>query len=100
MGKTENNMVALNQSPEDMFGKVMSWSDDMIVPALELVTSVPIDKIQEIKHDLLAGNNPKAHKAFLAMMIISEYYGEKDAQKAYDHFENTFSEGNVPDAVQ
>jgi tyrosyl-tRNA synthetase len=99
MGKTENNMVSLDQSPEDMFGKVMSWGDELIVPALELVTNIPLVDIESIKESLSSGKNPKEFKMFLAREIVSLCHGKDDAKKAEEIFENTFSKKIIPEDI-
>ncbi|HBD24723.1 MAG: tyrosine--tRNA ligase [Candidatus Zambryskibacteria bacterium RIFOXYD1_FULL_40_13] len=99
MGKTENNMVAMNQSPEEIFGKVMSWADEMVVPGLELITDVPMPDIASAKESMDSGNNPKEHKVFLAREVVKMCYGEKEADRAEAEFENTFSKGGVPENV-
>ncbi|MCX6703089.1 MAG: tyrosine--tRNA ligase [Candidatus Zambryskibacteria bacterium] len=100
MGKSEGNMVALNQTPEDMFGKVMSWSDGMIVPAFEIVTDVSIDTLQDIKHKLVGGENPKNLKIKLASEIVTLCFGEKESEQARHAFEQTFSKGEVPEDIE
>lgn len=99
MGKTENNMVALDQSPEEMFGKVMSWGDELIVPGLEIITSIPLSDIESIKESLATGSNPRDFKIYLAREIVKMYHGEKLAGRAQDSFDNTFAKGGVPDDV-
>jgi tyrosyl-tRNA synthetase len=99
MGKTENNMVSLDQSPEEMFGKVMSWSDEMIIPGLEIITDVPYSDIESIKDDLSSGKNPKDFKIFLAKELVRICHSEKDANNAEEVFDTTFSKGGVPDNV-
>lgn len=96
MGKTEGNMVALNQTPEDMFGKVMSWSDDLIIHAFEIATDVPIREVEEMKNKIEAGLNPKVFKTKLAFEIVKMCYGEKEAREAEEIFENTFSKKEFP----
>ncbi|TSC70541.1 MAG: tyrosyl-tRNA synthetase [Parcubacteria group bacterium Gr01-1014_46] len=99
MGKTENNMVSLDQTPEEMFGRVMSWGDEMIVPGLEIVTDVPLGDIESIKESLASGKNPKDYKVFLAREIVTLCYNLESAKKAEENFENTFSKGGVPEDV-
>lgn len=99
MGKTENNMVSLDQSPEQMFGKVMSWGDEMIIPGLEIVTDVPTNDIQSIKESLESGKNPRDFKVFLARELVKLCFDEKLAKKAEEAFENTFTKGGVPEDV-
>ncbi len=99
MGKTENNMVSLDQSPDEMFGKVMSWGDEMIVPGLEIVTDVPLADIESIKESLASGKNPRDFKVFLARELVKLCFDESSAKKAEEGFENTFSKGGVPEDV-
>lgn len=99
MGKTENNMVALNQDPDEMFGRVMSWSDELIVPGLEIITDIPMSDIESIKESLASGSNPRDFKIHLASEIVKMYYGEEKAKTSRDNFENTFSKGGAPEDV-
>lgn len=97
MGKTEGNMVSLDQTPEDMFGKVMSWSDELIIHGFEIVTDIPLSEVEEISEKIKNGSNPKNFKVRLAKEIVRMYHGEKEAEKAEENFENTFSKGEFPD---
>ena len=100
MGKTEGNMITFIDSENEMFGKVMSWTDEMIVSGFELVTDIPIDEIANIKKELDSGANPRDAKMKLAREIVSVFYGENSAQKAQDAFTNTFSKGGVPEDIE
>lgn len=106
MGKTEGNMVSLDQTADDMFGKVMSWSDGLILPGFEICTDVPLAEIAQIKAGLEgagAGNgattaiNPRDAKVRLAKEIVSIYHSRAAADAAYEHFMNTFKKGEVPE---
>jgi tyrosyl-tRNA synthetase len=97
MGKTEGNMVALDQTPEDMFGRVMSWSDDLIVHAFEIITDVPMGEVEEMKTKLAEGANPKEMKIRLAKEIVKMCCGEKEAETAKIAFESTFSKKEFPE---
>ena len=99
MGKTENNMVSLDQTPEEMFGRVMSWGDGLIVPGFELITNIPMSDILVIKESLDSGKNPRDLKVYLARELVTMYYSEKEAKKAEESFENTFAKGGVPEDV-
>ncbi len=97
MGKTEGNMIALSDSAEEMYGKVMSWTDGMIVPGFELCTDVPISEINDISKKLNSPDfNPKDLKMRLAKEIISIFYGEKKAKESEIKWENTFSKKEIP----
>jgi tyrosyl-tRNA synthetase len=97
MGKTEGNAVALNQTPEDMFGKVMSWGDDLIIHGFEIITDVPQSEIEEMKNRLASGVNPKEFKMKLAEEIVRICCGEDAAKIAEAAFENTFSKKEFPE---
>lgn len=100
MGKTEGNMVSLADTHIEMFGKIMSWTDGMIVPGFELCTSVEESEIKEIEQ-MLANNsvNPKVIKVRLGKEIVSLYHGQKKAEEAAQSFENAFAKGEVPNDV-
>ena len=92
MGKTEGNMVALDEDANQMFGKVMSWSDGLILSGLELCTRLPMEKIQEIKSKLDNGLNPRDAKLILAGEITAIYHGQKKAREAKKNFLAVFSD--------
>jgi tyrosyl-tRNA synthetase len=100
MGKTEGNMVSLDQSPEEMFGKVMSWSDNLIIPGFEIVTNIPLDEVNQIKNSLDSGENPKNLKMRLAEEIVAMIHGEEAGRKAQLSFDKAFSKGEVPDDIK
>ena len=100
MGKTEGNMVALDQTPEDMFGRVMSWNDDLIINAFEVVTDVPMSEIKEMSKNIEEGANPKEIKIRLAEEIVKICHGAKEAREASESFEKTFSKGEFPEDAQ
>jgi len=86
MGKSEGNMVALNDTPEDMYGKVMSWTDSMIIHGLELCTLVPMEEIKKMEKEMNSGTNPRDLKLRLAYEITKSFLGEKEAEKGKEHF--------------
>ncbi|MCU0660133.1 MAG: tyrosine--tRNA ligase [Candidatus Pacebacteria bacterium] len=100
MGKTEGNMVSLIDTPKDMFGKIMSWTDGLIIPAFELCTMATMEDIEAIKESLVNGANPRDAKARLAREIVSLYHGEKKGKEAEDAFFQTFQRGEVPTDIQ
>ncbi len=99
MGKTEGNMVSLDQTPEDIFGKVMSWTDELIIPGFEIITDIPTTEIEDMKKSLVAGANPRDLKVRLAQEVVALIHGKEIAEKAHDAFENTFKKGEVPEGV-
>ncbi len=101
MGKTEGNMVALSDKPEEMFGKVMSWTDGMIVPGFDLCTGVATEEVSKITKDLENGTvNPKDLKLRLAYELVKLFHGEKKAIESKESWEKTFSKKEIPEDVE
>ena len=97
MGKTEGNMIALTDTPEDMFGKVMSWTDGMIVPAFEIITDMPMEAINALAKKLQDGGmNPRDAKIELAYEVVKIYLGEVAAEKGRANFKRVFQEKDKP----
>lgn len=96
MGKTEGNVVNLDETPENMFGQVMVWSDGLINPGFELCTNMPMEKVKELDPK----NNPRDAKLQLAFEITKINHGEEAAQKAKDYFINTFSQKKTPTEIK
>lgn len=100
MGKTEGNMVSLIDSPKDMFGKIMSWTDGMILPGLELCTYASNEEIDKIKIELNnKTTNPRDVKMRLAKDVVSIYYGEKESTAAQENFIETFQNKKAPENI-
>lgn len=96
MGKTEGNMITLDDSPQDMFGKIMNWPDEIIVPGFELCTPLSMDKIKTIQTRLQQGENPRNLKAELAKTIVAFYHSNQAAQQAENEFNKIFRDKNNP----
>ncbi len=99
MGKTENNAVALNQSPEDIYGRVMSWSDEIVIPAMELCTDMTQQEIDLEKTKISTGGNPKEVKSRLAFEIVKLIYTKESAEIAEKAFSKTFSNKEMPESA-
>lgn len=100
MGKTEGNMVALNEESGQMFGQIMSWADELIIPGLELCTVLPMNEIEDFKIKLGSGMNPRDAKLTLAEEIVKIYHGKVKAKKARKNFLSAFSENEVPKGIK
>ncbi|HPW39683.1 MAG TPA: tyrosine--tRNA ligase [bacterium] len=96
MGKSEGNMITLEDSPSDMYGKVMSWPDEMIVPALEILTDMPLTEIQGIAKQLSGGANPRDAKMELAYQVVKIYLGLEAADSGAENFKRVFQQGDKP----
>ncbi len=99
MGKTEGNMIALADSPEDVFGKVMSWTDDMIVLGFELCTPIPTNEIKNIEKEMKDGANPRDFKLRLAFEVTKSFLGEDAAKLGQDHFAKVIQSKDKPDEI-
>jgi tyrosyl-tRNA synthetase len=97
MGKTEGNMVSLDQTPFDMFGKVMSWPDELILTGFELLTDVSNEEIKNLEKGLSEGSNARDTKAKLAEEIVASINGREKAKQARELFSLTFKEGAIPE---
>jgi tyrosyl-tRNA synthetase len=100
MSKSEGGVIALTDTPEDMFGKVMSMDDSMIVPYFELATDATQDQIDAVKKQLADGVNPRDIKMTLAELVTSMYHGGAKAKAAKKHFQQVFSKREMPDEMR
>jgi len=99
MSSSWGNTVNLTDQPNDMFGKIMSIPDNLIIKYFTLATRVPIEEINEVEKQLKLGLNPRDAKAKLAKEIVKFYHGEKAAQKAEETFNKQFRDKKIPDDV-
>ncbi|MCX7025088.1 MAG: tyrosine--tRNA ligase, partial [Spirochaetes bacterium] len=95
--KTLGNFIGMDDGPREMFGKAMSLPDALIVPWLEVYTTVPTGRIGELKAALGDGMNPRDAKAELARAIVGRWHGEGAAVAEAAWFDGTFSRGDFPD---
>ncbi len=100
MGKTEGNMITLVDSGQEMFGKVMSWTDEMIIIGFETCTDLPTDEINKIAAEMKDGANPRDAKIKLAFEIVKLYRGEKEAEAVKENFIKVFSQKEKPEQVE
>lgn len=99
MGKSEGNMVSLIDTPEDMYGKIMSWTDGLIVPGFELCTDYTPDQVLFIKNELDKGINPRDIKMRLAFEIVKSCTDEKSAVRAEEAFVKTFQKKESHESI-
>ncbi|MFA6994859.1 MAG: tyrosine--tRNA ligase [Patescibacteria group bacterium] len=101
MGKSEGNVVFLNESPDNMYGQVMSWPDGAIGSAFELCTNVPLSEVTNIVKNLATGQvNPRDLKMKLALEITRINHGEKLAQEAQENFIKTIQKKEMPTDIK
>lgn len=99
MGKSEGNMLSFNDSPEEMYGKVMSWTDGMILPGFRLCTAVEIGEIERIEMLMEKGGNPVEFKHELARKVVELFYDEKAGWAAREHFNAVHKNKEIPDDI-
>ncbi len=92
MGKTEGNMVNLDETPEEMYGKIMSWPDNLISLGFELCTRISMEEVKKIR-------NPRDAKVKLAKEIVTIYHSKKEAEKAEKEFNKVFRKKELPSDI-
>jgi len=97
MGKTEGNVVNLDEDPKEMYGKIMSWPDSLIFLGFELCTDLSLQEINELKKQK---NNPRDDKAKLAQEIVNIHHGKSAAQKAEKEFNRVFKQKKAPSKME
>ena len=99
MSKSANNYVALNDSGDEMFGKLMSVSDDLMWKYFELLSSKGLPEIKKLKHSVSDGANPRDIKFLLAEEIVERFHSQSIATKAKESFLQRFQKGGIPDEI-
>jgi len=99
MNKTKGNGINLSDSPENMYGKAMSYPDKLITKGLELLTDIPMDQTEEIERAIESGENPLEFKKLMAFEIVKVIKGEKAAVTAQQHFEKTVQKQKLPNEI-
>ncbi|MBI2062658.1 MAG: tyrosine--tRNA ligase [Candidatus Yanofskybacteria bacterium] len=100
MNKSEGQYISLNDSAENMFGKIMAMPDSAILPLFSYATEITDGKIGEIKSRLKGGENPMVTKKELAFEVVKMYHGEKTAKKEEESFEKVYSNGQLPEDIK
>ncbi len=97
MSKSLNNYIGITESPRDMFGKVMSVSDELMWRYYELLTDLTSGEVAELKEASAKGErHPKAIKMELGRRIVADFHSQEDAQTASDEFDMMFREKQAP----
>jgi len=95
MSKSLGNYIGINESPKDMYGKIMSISDELMFKYYELLTDENIDAIKsDVKSNKL---HPKKAKSNLAKTIVAQYYEERQAEAEEENFEKIFKQKQIPE---
>jgi tyrosyl-tRNA synthetase len=97
MSKSLGNYIGITEPPREMFGKVMSISDELMWRYYDLLTDLPPSEIETMKASCASGDrNPRDLKAKLGRRIIADFYSEAEAREASDEFDHMFRERRLP----
>ncbi|MCW9698425.1 tyrosine--tRNA ligase [Avibacterium sp. 20-129] len=99
MSKSLGNYIGVNEAPNEMFGKVMSISDELMWDWYDLLSFRPLSEIAQFKQDVADGRNPRDIKVLLAKEITARFHSEADADLAEQAFINRFQKGAIPDEM-
>ncbi|MCK3654674.1 tyrosine--tRNA ligase [Pasteurellaceae bacterium Macca] len=99
MSKSLSNYIGVTEAPNEMFGKVMSISDELMWDWYNLLSFRPLAEIAQLKAEVENGKNPRDVKILLAKEIIARFHSEADAESAEQNFINRFQKGAMPDEM-
>ncbi|QHJ11825.1 Tyrosine--tRNA ligase [Paraglaciecola mesophila] len=99
MSKSLGNYIGITDSPSDMFGKIMSISDDLMWRYYDLLSFKAIEEIAQYKEQVAAGTNPRDIKIALAKEIIARFHDEAAADAAHHEFVQRFQKNAIPDEM-
>jgi tyrosyl-tRNA synthetase len=99
MSKSLGNYIGITDAPNDMFGKIMSISDDLMWRYYDLLSFIPKNEIEIIKQTVAAGANPRDSKIELAKELITRFHSEQDAESAHQDFILRFQKNVIPDEM-
>lgn len=99
IGKTEGNVIALTDNPNDLYGKLLTLPDEVVIKGFEYLTDVPMTQIQTNAKAIENGENPMVYKKKLAFEITKDLNSEEQAKKAQEHFEKTVQQKELPTEI-
>jgi tyrosyl-tRNA synthetase len=99
MSKSLDNYIGIEDAPNDMFGKIMSVSDELMWRYFELLSFRPLAEIEALQNEVRQGKNPRDVKFLLAEELITRFYDAKRAKKARQDFIDRFAKGVIPDEM-
>lgn len=99
MSKSFNNTVDLTMPPQEMYGRVMAMSDDVIMPYLINVTDVPLAEIDQLRESLQQGTNPRDLKMRLAREVVTQFHSADAAREGENYFIRTIQKREIPEEM-
>ena len=100
MSKSLDNYVGVDEAPEDMFGKIMSISDELMWRWFELLSFKSNDEIKSLKKAAASGENPRDIKFLLAIEIVDRFHAKGDGEKCKENFLQRFQKGKLPENIE
>jgi len=99
MSKSLNNYIGINEAPDEMFGKIMSISDELMWRYFELLSFLPEEDIEKFKQDIEEGINPRDIKFVLGEELVERFHSKAEATQARENFIARFQKGAMPDDI-
>ena len=99
MSKSLNNFVGIDEEPNEMFGKIMSISDDLMWRWFELLSFISEVEINDLKKQMEHGKNPRDIKFILAEELVDRFHKDGEGKKCKEFFLNRFQKGKIPDDI-
>jgi tyrosyl-tRNA synthetase len=99
MSKSLDNTIGITEAPNEMFGKLMSISDELMWRYFELLSFKPLDEIAKLRKECAEGRNPREAKVMLAQEIVTRFRGRAAADAALAEFESRFRDGAMPESM-
>jgi len=99
MSKSLGNYVGINEPPDQIFGKLMSISDELMWRYIELLSFEPMNVVDKWKREVAAGRNPRDIKVGFAQEIVTRFHDRAAANKALADFEARFKQGEIPEDI-
>ena len=100
MSKSLDNFIGIDEEPNEMFGKIMSISDELMWRWFELLSFISEEEITKLKEEMSSGKNPRDIKFVLAEELVDRFHEDGDGKKCKEAFLNRFQKGNMPDKIE
>ncbi|HMQ11272.1 MAG TPA: tyrosine--tRNA ligase [Oligoflexia bacterium] len=100
MSKSYDNYIGVNENPKDMFGKLMSISDELMFRYYELLSDIGTSDLEKLKKDIQNSKvHPKQAKINFAKEVLARFYSKEQAEQEAVNFDNQFKQGDIPDDI-
>lgn len=100
IGKSEGNVIGLTDDPINLYRKIMSLGDDVIIKGFEYLTDIPLEEIHHMKKSISDGENPMLFKKMLAFEIVKQLNNQNSAERAQIAFEQTVQKHELPNNIE